>query len=114
MAEKTKHVDVIHLPLARISNRLLRNLLLLLQPVLEWLLGLPKINATHRDAQAMDATLPFADRVLRVLGVTYAVTDEDRAVIPAKGPVVVVANHPFGGIEGMVLARIPSFTRTMR
>ena len=111
MAEKTKHVDVIHLPLARISNRLLRNLLLLLQPVLEWLLGLPKINATHRDAQTMDATLPFADRVLRVLGVTYSVTDEDRAVIPAKGPVVVVANHPFGGIEGIILL---SFLRSVR
>ena len=103
MSEKLAHHDVIHLPLERISNRLLRNLLLPARPALEGLLGIPKINETHRKAGALDAALPFTDRILQVLGISYVVADEERATIPVKGPVVVVANHPFGGIEGIIL-----------
>ncbi len=92
-----------HLPLNRISNRLLRNLLLPAGPAIEWLLGIPRMNAIHRRAADMDPALPFADRTLRAMGVSYTVSDEDRAQIPATGPVVVVANHPFGGVEGVIL-----------
>lgn len=103
MTQKTKSANAFRLPVEEISNRLLRNLLLPARPVLEWLLGFPGLNETHRAACAMDPALPFADRTLQVLGVSYAVADEERALIPTKGPVVVVSNHPFGGIEGIVL-----------
>jgi len=103
MSEKTKSTGVIHLPLERISNRLLRNLLLPMRPALEWMLGIPKLNTTHRKACEMDPALPFVDRTLQVLNLSYAVAEEERAAIPAKGPVVVVSNHPFGGIEGVIL-----------
>jgi putative hemolysin len=33
----------------------------------------------------------------------YEVSDEDRKKIPASGPVIIVANHPFGAAEGVVL-----------
>jgi putative hemolysin len=42
--------------------------------------------------------------VLAELNVRPDLADEDRKHIPAKGPAVVVANHPFGGIEGILLA----------
>ena len=103
MPEQNQSADIIHLPLRNIPNRLLRNLLVPGQPALEWMLGIPQLNETHRKAAAMDPAVPFVDRVLQVLGVSYAVTDEERATIPTKGPVVVVANHPFGGIEGIIL-----------
>jgi putative hemolysin len=40
------------------------------------------------------------------MGVTPVVSPEERAHIPEKGPTVVVANHPFGAIEGVILAEI--------
>lgn len=48
----------------------------------------------------------FFDSAMEVLNVRIEVAQEDRDRIPATGPLVVVANHPFGGIEGILLMRI--------
>ncbi len=48
----------------------------------------------------------FVETALSVLGVRIDVTPEDLARIPKRGALMVVANHPFGGIEGLVLAAI--------
>lgn len=45
----------------------------------------------------------FAEQALACLGISWSVTDEERARVPREGPVVVVANHPFGGVEGLAL-----------
>ncbi|HEX7831236.1 MAG TPA: GNAT family N-acyltransferase [Thermoanaerobaculia bacterium] len=49
---------------------------------------------------------PFFETIRRSLGLSCEVSSEDLAKIPATGPVIVVANHPFGAAEGIVLARI--------
>jgi len=36
----------------------------------------------------------------------YALSEQDIQKIPTQGPLVVVANHPFGGLEGVVLGDI--------
>ena len=95
--------NVCRLPVERVSNRLLRNLLRPLRPLLEALLGLPALNQVYRDTNALDHALPFAERGLQAMRISWFVTDEDRALIPAKGPVMVMANHPFGGLEGVIL-----------
>jgi putative hemolysin len=46
------------------------------------------------------------ERLLTLLDVTYRVTPEDLARIPATGPVVVTANHPFGFLEAAILATV--------
>ncbi len=46
------------------------------------------------------------DIALNVLGVSYDVSAADIEKIPAKGPLVVVSNHPFGGLEGVVLGAL--------
>ena len=48
-----------------------------------------------------DAT--YFRRLLDALGLSYECTAEDLARIPKTGPVVVVANHPFGLAEGPIL-----------
>lgn len=43
---------------------------------------------------------------LEDLEVRYSLVCDDLKRIPVKGPLVVVANHPFGGLEGIVLGDI--------
>ena len=54
----------------------------------------------------MGADRPIQERLLQRLAVTYRVADRDLQHIPRKGPVVVVANHPFGILEGAILSTL--------
>ncbi|WP_035040782.1 lysophospholipid acyltransferase family protein [Desulfovibrio sp. X2] len=77
---------------------------LLTQPLCR-IIGLPELNRIY--AQVTDAdTDIFLTELLDELGVSVALSDEDRARIPVDGPCVVVANHPFGAVEGVILAKI--------
>jgi putative hemolysin len=53
----------------------------------------------------------FFEIVRRELGLACDVSAEDLARIPRSGPVVIVANHPFGAAEGIVLGRVLSIVR---
>jgi len=48
----------------------------------------------------------FCQRLLESLGVKVHIADEDLKRIPRTGPVVAVANHPFGIVEGVALAQL--------
>ncbi|MEI6972082.1 MAG: GNAT family N-acyltransferase [bacterium] len=45
----------------------------------------------------------FLSRFLDEMNVSYEISDTDRDLIPREGPVLVVANHPYGGIESAVM-----------
>ncbi len=79
---------------------------------IEHVIGLQRLNLFYDDVSRMPGNRPFPDKVLDRLGVFYDIPDEDlsRIMIP-KGPVIVVANHPFGLIETVILA---SILRSMR
>jgi putative hemolysin len=51
-------------------------------------------------------------RFLEGLDVRWRCSPEDMARIPRSGPVVVVANHPFGLVEGMTLGALLGQVRT--
>ena len=70
-----------------------------------------KLNRLYRDCGAAVSPVEFAATVLRGLSVHCAVSEEDVARIPRKGPVILVANHPFGILEGLVLMELLSRVR---
>ena len=75
--------------------------------------GQPKIRKLYFDY--VDDDLPAANfwsDALDRLGITIDLSREDGAFIPANGPVVAVANHPYGVIDGLVLCSLMSQVRS--
>lgn len=70
---------------------------------LERLLGLQRLHQIYQIVQRLPESIPFSSRVLRVMKVKTLVSDTSLARIPEKGPLVIIANHPFGAIEGLAL-----------
>src|SRR3954452_16730276 len=50
-------------------------------------------------------------QTLRAFDVEYDLSDEDAAKIPTTGPVLIVANHPFGGVDAAILGDILTAVR---
>lgn len=70
---------------------------------LEKLIGLKQVNQIYARAAAAPDQWQFLARLLSSLNVHYDLSAVHLARIPTHGPVVVVANHPFGGVEGIIL-----------
>lgn len=83
-------------PITRGANALLRGLV-------ERVVPLGQINDLYRRAVANDGAGTFFDKALEAHGVSIEMRTQDRARIPASGGLIVVANHPFGAVEGMAV-----------
>lgn len=75
-------------------------------PMLERLLGLDALNRMYARITSPGDDRSFFERALADLGVGYRVAADDLRRIPKSGPLVVVANHPFGALDGMVLSAL--------
>ena len=73
---------------------------------LERLLGLRYMGREYGTLPSYEDPSDFIEEVFRRLEVRLAVCEEDLQRFPATGPLVVVANHPYGGIEGLALALV--------
>lgn len=70
------------------------------------LLGMRELNRHYQAVPPAETGEDFTRIALEELDVTWDVKPGELEHIPASGPVVVVANHPFGGIEGLLFADI--------
>ncbi len=103
MVRPTEHARI-ELPTP--GDPLRRGLLRALRPGLERVLRLDALNRIHDRVMTREAGDDVHGAVLRAMDVTLRVDEDELRRIPAEGPVVVVANHPFGGIEGVALAHL--------
>jgi len=71
---------------------------------LEHLLGLRQCEALYDQLKSEGDPHAFMRGALRRMDVRPQIKPEDLENIPRKGPAIVVGNHPFGGIEGIIMA----------
>lgn len=72
----------------------------------EHLLGLKKLSHYYLQRQDGMSSEQFLRYSLQTLGIDYSVITGRLDTVPEQGATIVVANHPFGAIEGVVLAEL--------
>jgi putative hemolysin len=65
--------------------------------------GLTPIGRAYARAAAGDPAADFGTRALAALDIDVAVEGDAHQQVPGSGPVIAVANHPFGALDGLLL-----------
>ncbi|RDC61858.1 hypothetical protein AHMF7616_00447 [Adhaeribacter pallidiroseus] len=76
-----------------------------LAPWLMRLLQLDQLNQIYQQSHTLHG-LPFIDNILEQLQVKYEIDAQELAKIPAKGAFIAIANHPYGGLDGLLMLKI--------
>lgn len=94
------------------DDPLRKALFALMKRPLARLLCFKKLNSLYESVHnQVEAGQDFVDVVLDLLNVQVNINEESLRHIPAKGPVFVVANHPFGIIDGLILMKTMRMVR---
>lgn len=88
---KATRIDKLHLP----------GLASLLMEIMK----INDVNAAFSKAHHLEG-IDFIDKILEILGITIEFDEAELKNIPRSGAFIAIANHPYGGIEGLVLLKV--------
>ncbi len=74
------------------------------------LLYIPQINSFLQKNSELKA-FDFIDEFFDYLDFSYVVSKKEKDRIPSEGRVIIVANHPLGGLDGLALLKLVSEVR---
>lgn len=77
---------------------------------LMYILRFNKLNKIYEQI-ASKKGIEFIDEIIRVLEFKIEFDENELKKIPVTGPLIVVANHPFGGFDGLLLIKYLSQVR---
>jgi len=82
--------------------------------LIEWMTAKVQLLTLIRSFEKSGAPhgSPFWPKAIRHMGIRIDTPPEEIARIPATGPVVVVANHPSGLVDGMIMAEMVNRVRS--
>ena len=78
--------------------------------VLMTVLRINKINKLYDELNHLRG-IDFIDALIDRLQLEYEVSEEELKNLPADGPFITISNHPFGGIDGLLLVKILARSR---
>lgn len=79
--------------------------------LVEKILAIDKVRSIYDSLPECRDPFEFLECTLKRLHIDHRVDAEGLRAIPPTGSVIVISNHPFGGIDGMVLASALSAVR---
>lgn len=82
------------------------------EDMLERVLGLRQLDRLYRQLPVSSNIDEFLHNSLDLLGIRHELIRGSLDTVPQKGGTIVVCNHPFGGVEGMLLAALLRRHRT--
>ncbi len=74
--------------------------------VAEWATGLNQLDKFYAQRPINADTQAFLRFTLSILGIDYRIAHGSLNSVPKQGPTVIVANHPLGCVEGVILAEL--------
>lgn len=69
-------------------------------------LKINKINKLYNEHLSGLTGIEFISALLKALNIQYQVAPEELKNIPERGPFIVISNHPFGFIDGVIMIHI--------
>ncbi len=69
------------------------------------ILKINKINEIYSDCSSYSG-LEFLQKLLDSFEISYEISPEELKRVPKEGPFIVIANHPYGGIDGVILLKV--------
>lgn len=69
------------------------------------LLGFDRINRIYNENKTLSGP-EFVDAVIKNLSISFSVSEDIRKKIPESGPFILIANHPLGGLDGLLLIKL--------
>lgn len=78
--------------------------------ILASILGINRVNTIYDTLKDVPSE-KYAGEALKLIGLSYSVSNQDLANIPTSGAVIIVANHPTGAPDGIMLIDILSKVR---
>lgn len=69
-----------------------------------------EVNEVFQKAEHLKGPT-FVDKILQIIGISVEFDENDLKNIPKNGAFIAIANHPYGGIEGLVLLKLLCLVR---
>src|SRR5262245_24341361 len=88
------------------TSKLLDTKLLPFAPIVDWLAGARELSRLWEEAIQGNDHEQLFDRLLATLNITVRCSTSDVGRVPRDGPLVIVANHPHGLLDGLVVASV--------
>ena len=102
MSDKYKLIDL----KKSIKNGFLKSLYSVFGWPLERFLKIQKVNDCYSFILEHPELGNFFDKALVSLGASVEVSQDDMQRIPKEGPLIIVSNHPYGGLDGIALGSL--------
>lgn len=74
------------------------------------LMKINEVNETFQKASHLRGTA-FIDKILQILEIKIDFDEKELKNIPKQGAFIAIANHPYGGVEGLLLLKILCMVR---